>query len=103
MASPEMPRPLRAEIMDILQSLGGSWPHWCTLSYPKGKLTAPEPALVDPYIVAVQWLTDGGFITFEALTIDARGLTILLAGLTPKGRDYARVQRTQDVTGRSED
>jgi hypothetical protein len=82
-----MPQEVRAEIFDLLQALKTVWPACQTIVHSSD---GRSPDLVDRYIRAVQWLADRGLVSFEALMVDMRGLSIVHSSLTSRGHDYAR-------------
>ncbi len=97
-----MPRESRVEIIDLLQALKGVWPQCRTINYPDDGKSSDQPGTVERYIRAVQWLTDRGLISFEALMVDTRGLSIIDSSLTPRGREYSGAYVAAELSGRSE-
>lgn len=82
-----MPHEVYGEICDLLQSLRGAWPLCKTIvQLDDGK----SEGRIDRYIKAVQWLTDRGLVSFEALMVDVRGLSIVHSALTSRGHEYSR-------------
>lgn len=102
MAGQEMPRDTRTEIIDLLQTLKGVWPQCRTINYPDIGNVSDRPGNVERYIRAVQWLTDRGLISFEAMMVDTRGLSIIDSSLTPRGREYSGAYMATELSGRSE-
>jgi hypothetical protein len=98
-AGQDVPHALRAEIVDILGALSRTWPHGTTINYAAVKDLFETRERVERYIGSIQWLTDRGLITFEALAVDSRGVALSDAILTPRGRDYARTMLPRAVNG----
>lgn len=94
MVSLEIPHALRGEITGILQALKAAWPHCKTMCCAKSDTTTDNHANIDRYVGSVQWLTDRGLITFEALTVDNRGITLMDAILTTRGHHYAQTSQS---------
>lgn len=82
-----MPQEARVEILDLLQALKGSWPLCKTIIESDD---AKSQGRIERYIRAVQWLTDEGLVSFEAMMVDTRGLSIVHSALTQRGHEYAR-------------
>ncbi|MET0361976.1 MAG: hypothetical protein ABW048_09530 [Sphingobium sp.] len=77
----------KTEIFEILQILREYWPNCSTVELPRRSNDVADRALVGLYLVAVQWLTDRGMISFEALSIQPSHILIRQAALTSRGRD----------------
>ena len=83
----DMPQEVHAEILDLLQVLKGAWPLCRTIVHSDDGKSGSR---IERYIKAVQWLTDRGLVTFEALMVDMRGLSIIQSSLTASGHEYTR-------------
>ncbi|MCE7795128.1 hypothetical protein LWE61_01015 [Sphingobium sufflavum] len=78
----------KTEILDILQSLGRVWPHSRVMTWPNLPASGMQQEPTNHYVAALQWLTDMGMVTFEALSITGMMLSVHQAALTSQGRDY---------------
>jgi hypothetical protein len=78
----------KTEIFEILQMLREYWPNCSTVELPSCSNDVADRALVGLYLVAVQWLTDRGMISFEALSVQPSHVLIRQAALTSRGRDF---------------
>ncbi|HEX7821923.1 MAG TPA: hypothetical protein VF463_15040 [Sphingobium sp.] len=83
-----MPPAPQIEIIEVLQSLEKSWPSFESVTWAARAGTAFDEELVKRYLAALQWLTDMGLITFEAMSIGPSSLSVRQAALTSRGRDY---------------
>lgn len=90
----DFPQEVCAEIIAIMQLLKASWPSCRTILHDDD---GPASDGMDRYLIAVQWLTDRGFVSFEAMMLDARGLSVIHAGLTSSGHEYARALASDPV------
>lgn len=80
----------RAEIVEILQGLKQAWPLCDSMTWLMDDEQSSHQDFVDRYLAALQWLTDMGLITFEALTVGPTDLSIRQAALTSRGREFIR-------------
>ncbi len=97
-----MPPAFGSEILDILQGLKGSWPHCETLTWSNVEQAKSDEDFVNHHLAALQWLTDMGMVTFEALSVGPDHLAVRQASLTSRGRDYIQSTVQPIVVDRQE-